>query len=248
MDPAQFARDIAAELIRKSGVQEWNDEAVQIAVADAAVDITTRIYTGLSEWLEAMATSKNLVAEMDGTPKQISFADHAGDFSPANSLEFGTPTDCQLSMASVATGAARQSAKVDLGAVRALLYAVRASFEFAATPTAGHVVSLYWNNSSNSTAANGNMGNASGSDAAYAGYSSNLAATLPQLQFIGDFVMTAQATGTIQYGSVGTFMPRERYGSLIVVNHLAGSGAAFHSDDVECNVVFDPIVPQGQAA
>lgn len=192
-----------------------------------------------------MATSKTLVAAMDGTPPQISFADHAGDFSPANNLEVGTPTDCQISLASVANAAARQSAKVDLGSVRGLLYSVRAAFELAATPTAGNTISLYWAPSGSGTAGTANPGNVSGSDAAYTGYSSNLTATLPQLQYIGDFVCTAQATGTVQYGEVGTFMPRERYGSLVVVNN---SGAAIHSDDVECNVVFDPIVPQGQAA
>jgi hypothetical protein len=91
-------------------------------------------------------TNKILVSEQDGTPKQISFADHAGDFSPtaANTLEVGTPTDCQLSLASVADGAARQSAKVDLGTERAEVYKVRAAFELAATPTAGDVIELYW--------------------------------------------------------------------------------------------------------
>lgn len=182
MDPIELARDIATELIRKSGVQEWTDPDIRASIAEATVDLVNRILYGPPPWPDPMATSKQLVAEMDGTPKQMSFADHAGDFSPAQNLEFGTPTDVQLSLASVATGAARQSAKCDLGAVRALLYAVRAAFEFAATPTAGHVVSLYWNNSSNSTAGDGNLGNTTGSDAAYAGYSSNLSATLPQLQ------------------------------------------------------------------
>lgn len=198
-----------------------------------------------------MATSKTLVVPMDGTPKQICFADHSGDFSPAAAGDLRVTTDgsfetdCQISLASVANSAARQSAKVDLGATRALMYSVRAAFEMAATPTAGTAITLYWAPSQSATAANGNPGNASGSDAAYSGYSSNLAATVPQLQFIGDFICTAQATGTVQYAEVGIFSPRERYGSLIVAN---GSGAAFHSDDVECHVVFDPIVPQGQAS
>lgn len=196
-----------------------------------------------------MATSKTLITEMDGTPKSIVFGDHSGDFSPttANDLRDSTSanrTNCQISCASLANSSGRQSAKVDLGSTRALMYMVRAAFEIAATPTAGNTIDLYWAPSQSSTAANGNVGNVSGSDAAYAGYSSNLSATLPQLIYIGSFVCTAQATATIQVGRVGIFMPPERYGSLIIVN---SSGAALHSDDVEIHVVFDPIVPQGQA-
>ena len=118
----------------------------------------------------------------------ISFADHAGDFSPAaaNNLEQGTPTDCQLSLLSLSNTAARQSAKVDLGENRARRYSVMAAFEFAATPTAGEVVELYWAPSPNSTAANGNPGGASGSDSAYSGTgASTLAESVEQLQFIG---------------------------------------------------------------
>jgi hypothetical protein len=192
-----------------------------------------------------MATSKTLVAAMDDTPPQILFRDST-DYAPAtaNVLTVGTPTACQLDLTSVSNAAARQSTKVDLGAVRGLLYAVRAAMEIAATPVAGSLISLYWAPSPNATAGTANPGAVTGADAAYAGYSSNLTATLPQLQFIGDFVCTAQATGTVQVAEIGTFLPRERYGSLVVVNN---SGAAMHSDAVDMSVVFDPIVPQGQA-
>jgi len=189
--------------------------------------------------------NKVLVSEQDGTPKQIVFADHAGDFSPAagTSLEFGTPTDCQITLASLADAAARQSAKVDLGTERAQVYKVRAAFEIAATPTAGDVIEIYWSPSSSSTAANGNAGGVSGADAAYAGYSANLAASVKQLDFIGNFICTAQASATVQVAEIGIFMPSERYGTLVVKNE---SGAALHSDDVEIHVVFDPIIPEVQ--
>jgi len=189
--------------------------------------------------------NKILITEMNGTPPHISFANHAGDFSPAaaNSLEFGTPTDCEIVLASLADTAAAQSAKVDLGANRAQAYKVRAAFEFAATPTAGDVVELYWGASSSSTAANGNPGGVSGSASAYAGYSSNLSASVKQLDFIGNFVCTAQTTPTVQVAEVSIFIPSERYGVLVVKNE---SAAAFHSDDVESHVVFDPIVPEVQ--
>lgn len=182
------------------------------------------------------------------TSTQIVFADYAGDFSPtaANDLTQGTPTQVQLSLASVSDGAARQSAKVDLGATRPAEYSVQAALEFNATGlTAGGVVELYWSPSTQpvAEAANGNPGGVSGSDAAYTGYSSNLAASVKQLILIGIGIVTAQATSTVQVLYCGRFRPPSRYGSLIVKNE---SGAAFHSDDVEMHVVFDPIIDEVQ--
>lgn len=141
--------------------------------------------------------------------------------------------DAAISMASVANAAARQSAKLDLGATRGAFYDVYADVEMAATPTAGNSVDLYWAPSVNATAGTDNPGNVTGTDAAYAGYSSNLTATLPQLQYIGSLTLTAQATATVQKGFVGRFSPAQRYGSLIVVNN---GGAAFHTSDA--NVQF----------
>jgi hypothetical protein len=191
--------------------------------------------------------NKILLSEFDGTPPQITFADFGTDFSPTagNDLRHASATDTevQLDLTSVADTGARQSAKVDLGAERGQAYHVRCAFEMAATPTAGEVIELYWAPSQHATAATGNPANVSGSDAAYTGYSSNLADSVKQLQFIGAFVCTVQATATVQVGEVGQFEPPERYGSLVVKNE---SGAAFHSDAVETHVVFDPIVPEVQ--
>ena len=122
-------------------------------------------------------------------------------------------------------------------------YSVRAAFEFAATPTAGETVELYWAPSASATPGTGNPANVTGVDMAYAGYSSNLDASLKQLEFIGAFVVTEQATGTVQVGEVSVFAPSQRYGCLVVVNRAA---AALHSDDVESHVVFDPIIPEQQ--
>jgi hypothetical protein len=191
--------------------------------------------------------NKVLVQEMDATPPQITFADFGGDFNPtaANDLRHASAEDTQvqITLASLADAAARQSAKADLGANRAREYHVRAAFEIAATPTAGDIIELYWAPSQHATAGNGNAGGASGADAAYAGYASNMAASVLQLQFIGVFVCTANATATVQVGEVGVFSPPERYGSLIVRNE---SNAALHADDVEIHVVFDPIIPEIQ--
>lgn len=195
-----------------------------------------------------MATSKVLVPEFDGTPQQITFADFAGDFSPtvANDLRHASATDTevQLSLASVSDGSARQSAKFDFGAVRGPMVA-RCAFELAATPTAGDVIELWIGYSQHATAATGNSANLSGSDASYSGYSSNLDASIKQLDYLGEFVCTTQATTTVQVGKGSRiFVPSERYGILVVYNN---SGAAFHSDDVESHIVFDPVFFQGQA-
>ena len=191
--------------------------------------------------------NKVLVLEMDSAPDQITFADFADDFNPtaANDLRADgvVDTECQLLLAALADGAARQSTKVDLGSLRAKEYHVRAAFEMAATPVAGDVIELYWAPSQHATAANGNPGGTTGADAAYAGYSANLASSVRQLIFIGPFVCTVQVTGVVQVADVGTFSPPERYGSLVVKNE---SAAAFHADDVESHVVFDPIIPEIQ--
>ena len=181
--------------------------------------------------------NKVLLDEQDGTPVQISFADHAGDFAPASNLEIGTPTDVQLSLASVGDGAARKSAAFDLGAVRAPAYHVRCAFELAATPLAGDVIELYV--APGGSATGPFAGGVTAGDAAYSGYSSNLADSVKQLIYIGAFVCTVQATGTVQIGEVvGLYVPPERHGILVAKNE---SGAVFHSDDVESHVVMDPV-------
>src|SRR3972149_6455773 len=89
--------------------------------------------------------NKILLDEQNGTPKQICFRD-VTDFGPAaaNDLRVGTPTLVQLDMTSVADAAYRQSTKVDLGAVRAPAYAVRAALEFAAGGVAGELMGFWW--------------------------------------------------------------------------------------------------------
>ena len=171
---------------------------------------------------------------------QISFADHAGDFAATakNNLEQGTPTDVQLSLANVADGAGRESAKVDLGASRASAYSVMACFEMAATPTTGEVVELYWAPSPDATAANGNVFDIDGVDAAAPSGVGTLAELVSAATFIGNFRCGAVATASVMTGFVGVLAPPERYGILIVKNE---SGAAFHSDDVESHIVFTPI-------
>ena len=242
----EIALQLAVEMLRNSGTRPWTDLETREQIATAAREMAVDLFFGE---IETMAT-KILVQAMDGTPKQICFADHAADFSAptaANDLRVTTDgsfeTDVQLDLTGVANAAARQSAKVDLGENRARAYKCKAAFELAATPTAGLVISLYWAPSHSGTAANGNAAAVSGADAAYTGYNSNIAASVKQLDYIGDFICTAQATGTVQVAEVGVLVPSERYGSLVVFNN---SGAAFHSDAAEINIVLDPIVDEVQ--
>lgn len=186
-----------------------------------------------------MATLGTLYNQV-GTNQSFRFRDST-DFSPsANSvITEGTPTDVQIDCTSLANNSARQSDKCDLGANRAPGYFCRAAIEFAATPTAGQYVEFWWAPSSSATAAVGNPGGVSGSDAAYAGYSSNLNSSVVQLVFVGRFVCTAQATATVQIAEVGYFRPPTRYGSLVVYNR---SDASFHSDMAEFAAVLQPDV------
>ena len=184
-----------------------------------------------------MALPDELVLQV-GT--QIVFADHATDFvggAAKTSLEIAG-TDVQIDLTDVADTGARESAKVDLGVSRAPAYSVMASLEFAATPTTGEVVELYWAPSPISTAANGNPMNIDGVDAAAPSGIGTLAELVKACIFIGNFVATNDPTTAVQTAFIGTFVPPERYGILIVKNE---TGAAFHSDAVECHVVFSPI-------
>lgn len=190
--------------------------------------------------------NKILITVQDDTPAQICFRDST-DFGPASATDLRgeglTPTYGQLDTTSLADAAARQSAKVDLGANYAQTYRVRGSFELAATPTAGDVIELYWGESAHSTAANGNPAGLTGSDAAYTGLDSDLAHSVLMLTFIGVHVCTNDPTTVIQSSIVGTFSPGNRYGMLVIKNE---SGAAFHSDAVEIHIVLDPITPEIQ--
>ena len=194
--------------------------------------------------------NKILITEPNGTPKQIVLADHAGDFNPAAANDLrdataGNRENVQLAVASVANTAARQSAKFDFGDKWARQYAIRGALELALTPANGEVCEIYIGYSQTATAANGNMGNLSGVDGVYTGYSSNLADTVKQLDWIGNFVCTDDATGTVQIAYCRTFRPKARYGCVVFKNE---SGASIHSDDVECHIVFDPLPEELQSS
>ena len=241
-----LAKTFAKELIRKTGVQTWEEPKVTDKIAYSAWRMAAYIVYLATGGQQTMATNKILNTEMDDTPKQIVFRDST-DFSPtaANDLRKGSPTLVQFDGTSLANAAYWQSTKFDFGAVRADEYQARLAVEIAATPTAGNTIDIWLAPSSSATAGTGNAGGVSGADGTYAGYSANAAAAVKQLIFLGSFVVTAQATTTIQVLEGPRFSPPERYGSLVLLN---GSGAALFTDMAEFNLTFDPIIPQIQAA
>ena len=172
-----------------------------------------------------------------------------GSFTPVDpgtDWTIGSPTDVVLTLAGVAAAAARQSTKVDLGAVRAREYELLGCVDFTGeTITIPGTVDYYWAPSTSTTAGTGNIAGNSGIDAdAPAGAlgSITLAEFLLMCEFIGSLSLHDGAV--VQNGLVGVFSPSQRYGQLIVVNNC---DSAFEDDDVEMHQVINPIVDEFQA-
>lgn len=172
----------------------------------------------------------------------IVWADHAGDFgdSPLAGVIQG-----QLTLVSLADGAARQGAKADLGATRAPKYSVTLRVEFDVAPVSGTIVSLYYASSPHATAGTANPGGTSGADAAYTGTTGDsLADSLKQLDLIGVLICTSDLATVVQQQTF-VYAPSERYGMPVVFNE---GGQAFEGDDIEMSVTFNPIVDEIQNA
>ncbi len=172
-----------------------------------------------------------------------------GSFSPADvatNWTIGTPTDVVLTLAAIAAAAARQSTKVDLGALRAEEYEVLGCVDFTGeTITTPGTVDYYWAPSTHATEANGNAAGNSGADGdAPAGALGSI--TLAEFLDLGCERIGSLALhdgAVVQNGLVGVFSPSSRYGQLIVVNNC---DSAFEDDDVEMHQVFNPIVRELQ--
>lgn len=189
-----------------------------------------------------------LIQDVAGcTIKQIRFF-ITGSFSPADAATnwtIGTPTDVAITLSALAAAAARQSLKVDIGALRARYYSVFGCVDYTGeTVTAGGTIDYWWAPSTHATQANGNVAGNSGADAACpdgALGSITLAEFLLWCQWIGQ--LTVHDGAAVQNGFVGVFSPATRYGQLIIVNN---SDDAFEADDVEMHQVMNPIVDEIQ--
>ena len=194
-----------------------------------------------------MTTNQVLIKDAaDTTPKQISFATHASYVATTNNvIEIGTPTEVEMSLLDLADGAAVQSTKADLGAVRAARYVVTCCLEYqVAAPTTATIVEFYWAASGQSAAGVGNPGYATGADGAYTGTPGTLVEGTSQMLYLGSLVVSADIE--FQIADIGTFSPTHRYGSLVVKNETGQKIA--DTDIVETAVVLTPIVDDIAAA
>lgn len=223
----QLRRDIYLALVAKSGVREWEETGSHEALWLAAIDAADGLYGIVDEgnYMSVTAvfrqqTGTAKVIKSSGGDAAMTFASVANAASPATS------------------SGARQSVKFDFGATRAMWWRCKASFEIAATPTAGNVIDIYLSPSDSATAGTDNAGNCTGTDAVYTGYSNNIDASAKQLFFVGSFTVTSQATATPQLnGFVGRFVPPSRYASVVIINR---SGAALHSTETNQSITFTP--------
>lgn len=165
----------------------------------------------------------NEVLQKQGTI--IKFIDSGGDFA--------------FTTASLAAAAARQSIKFDLGATFARQFAVRAAFDSGTAQVAGETVDLYIGWGHDNATFPGGLGVA---DAAYTGYSTNLADSLLNLTYIGAFVWTA-VSAQAHISDVGKFSAMARYGVLVAVNNGTNAISADAADNF---VEFIPIIDEVQ--
>ncbi len=206
------------ELIRKSGVREWQDTETRAAIIGAAVDFANIGTEGLQMALP------DFFKVSEGTAKTIK-----------NSGGTAAITLASLANGNGTSSGGRQAATLDLGENWAQRWRIDADFELAATPTAGNAINLFGSFASSTGAGRGNT---SGSDAAYTGYSNNIDAATKQLEFLGSHICTAQATSTVQKSMVCVFFPKGRYLNLVIDNR---SGAAFHSTDTNQVITLTPL-------
>lgn len=180
----------------------------------------------------------NEILTKDGTA--VVWADST-DYSSSVS---GLTRTAQIDLTSLADTAARQGAKVDLGATRARRYLMVAALEYAVAPASGEIAEFYLGESPSGTAGNANPGGLSGSDAAYTGTAGDsLADSVKQLRHVGNMVLTADATTTVQYQAIGIIEDVGRHVSVAVKNE---GGQALHSDAVEMYVALLPLVDELQ--
>ena len=150
----------------------------------------------------------------------------------------------QIDLTSLASGAARQGAKADLGATRARRFAVVTRLEYAVAPTAADLASIWLGESHSGTAGTLNPGNLTGADAAYTGYSGGtLADSIKQLRFAGAMILENVATTTVQYQSVGIVEDLQRYVSPVLYNE---ADQALFSDAVEMLIALIPLIDEVQ--
>ena len=178
---------------------------------------------------------------------QLLFGDHATDFGAApatagNSLIIGSPTDVQIDLTGVAAaGGARESAKFSFGTPWAQAWSFDACLEFETAPADGGQVAFYLGQSPSATAATGNPGGLTGSDAAF----TDTAGNLGQMRLIGTLLLR---NNVINIGFVGIITPYYENNILLIVNQ---GSTAFRSTATamdETHIVASAVETDIQAA
>ena len=137
-----------------------------------------------------------------------------------NLLTTGTPLswkntggDAVITLTSLANAAARQGAKLSLGAFWDQVWDVLFTSSVAVSAVAGNLIEIWWASSTSATAGTDNPGSTTGADAALA----TPAEYKFQLLFVGGLYLTAAATTGIQRQKF-TLRPPARYGMPVIVN------------------------------
>lgn len=138
-----------------------------------------------------------------------------------------TGGDYAITLTSLASAAAREGGKGDLGATWSRRWAVFFTSSVAVAATNGKEIELYWAPSTNATAGTDNPGNVTGVDAAL----SNPTELVPQLIFIGSLTLS-NARGTNIQKQYFVFYPPTRYGTPVVQN-LSGQALGATAGDHE---------------
>lgn len=139
-----------------------------------------------------------------------------------------------LTLTSVAAGAGRKSAQVDLGATFSPRFLVTLLTKFGSAPTAGTPVEVYWASTPDGSAYDGGI--AAGDDAL------SDADINKQLQLIG--VLCADNTTNAQQ-QAWMFFPPSRYGIIVVFN---GTGQALSGTAGDHLVTLTPLIDQYQSS
>lgn len=123
-----------------------------------------------------------------------------------------TPT---ITPGALAVSSARQSAPVDFGTPRAANWLVRLMAAYGTSPTAGRTIDVYIAYATATASANfpAAIGSA---DTAYTGYGTT-ATSLPQLEYVGSMILSAN-TGA-QTMDIGVITPKLQYGVFVVYNN-----------------------------
>lgn len=165
----------------------------------------------------------------------------------ADTTDFGdspVARTVQLDLTSLASGAARQGVKVDLGETRAPRQDVTLRFEFDVAPASpGKGVSVYWAPSESGTAGVANPGGVDGTDSAYTGTAGDsIADSIAQLQLIGILVVTSDAAAVVNQQTWALY-PLCRYGSPVIWNE---ANQAAEGDAIEMSLIFTPVIDEIQ--